>query len=153
MSCYLTLLQRLALTVWVGSMWTSGFIFAPILFSNLERKVAGDIAGQIFQITSYIGITCLLILITTIIFQNKKTFLKIWQYWVLIAALVITLFGEFYLAEAMRDLKVLHPELIKASPAYPEFARLHSYSSVLFLINSLLGLALLFKYQLVPKDE
>lgn len=153
MTGYQHYLERVSLTLWVGSMWFSGYVVAPILFATLERKLAGEVAGQIFQVTSYIAIICLSLLLAVKIISHGKKVSQHWQFWALIAALLIVLFGEFYLAEAMRELKSLHPSLSKSSPAYSEFARLHGVSSTLFLINSLLGLVLVLKYQFSSQDE
>lgn len=147
MTCYQNYLERVALTVWVGGMWVSGFVVAPILFANLDRQLAGNIAGQVFQVISYAGITCLLLLIFLKFFSNRSLIVKDWQFWGLLAALLITLFGEFYLAEAMREIKLSQPLLDKNSQAYGEFSRLHGFSSTLFLVNCLLGLVLVLKYR------
>lgn len=128
-------------------MWVSGFLVAPILFANLDRQLAGNVAGQVFQVTSYTGIICLLLLLSLKFIYSRSFFVKDWQVWVLLAALLITLFGEFYLAEAMREIKLSHPLLLKSDPAYVQFSRLHGISSTLFLVNSLLGLVLLLRYQ------
>ena len=146
MSRYQHYLERIALTLWVGSMWVSGYIVTPILFTKLDRQLAGEVAGNIFQVCSYLAIVCLLLLLVIKFFASRKNEKLYWQFWVLLTALLIVLFGEFYLAEAMRELKSLHPQLSKSSPVYLEFARLHGISSVFFLINSLLGLALVLKY-------
>ncbi len=141
------LLERFALTIWVGSLWMSGFVVAPILFANLERQVAGEVAGRIFQVTSYIGIICLLILLLVKTILQRRKVLQSWQFWMLAVALLITLFGEFYLAEAMWYLKTLQPALEQGSQVYTKFARLHGISSALFLVNSLLGLILILTIQ------
>jgi uncharacterized integral membrane protein len=128
-------------------MWVSGYIVTPILFAKLDRQLAGEVAGQIFQVCSYVAIVCLLLLLAMKIITNGLKVKLQWQFWVLLTALLIVLFGEFYIAEAMREFKSLHPQLSKSSPVYLEFTRLHGMSSVLFLINSLLGLVLVLKYK------
>ncbi len=127
----------------------SGYVVVPILFANLERQVAGEVAGRLFQVTSYIGISCLLILLLLKIILPGRKVMRSWQVWALLAALLITIFGEFYLAEAMRNLKILQPALEQGSEVYVKFARLHGFSSALFLVNSLLGLILVLTYQAI----
>lgn len=134
-------------------MWISGYVVAPILFTLLDRKLAGEVAGQIFQVSSYIAITCLLILLIIKTLSSGKEVKQDWQCWVLLTALAITLFGEFYLAEAMREIKNLYPQLAKGMPGYSQFANLHRISGVLFLLNSLLGLVLVVKYKFVPLQD
>ena len=50
-------LERILLTLWVGSLWVVGFVVAPLLFAELhDRALAGSTAGTLFTVTSYIGL-------------------------------------------------------------------------------------------------
>ena len=51
-------LHGLAAALWVGGMWFAGYVVAPVLFNLLDKQSAGNIAGQIFTVTSYIGLFC-----------------------------------------------------------------------------------------------
>ncbi len=64
-----------------------------------------------------------------------------WMFWVLLAMLVIILIGQFVLQPMMAELKATGLTELNRS----EFGRLHGIASVLFLINSLLGLSLVIK--------
>ena len=48
--------EKILLTIWVGGMWATGYIVTPVLFQMLEKSVAGNVAGQLFTIVSYVGI-------------------------------------------------------------------------------------------------
>ena len=40
-------LERILLTLWVGSLWVVGFVVAPVLFAELDdRALAGSTAGS-----------------------------------------------------------------------------------------------------------
>jgi uncharacterized membrane protein len=52
-------LNLIALTLWVGGLWTIGFVVAPTLFRSLDsRAQAGAIAGELFSLMAYIGLAC-----------------------------------------------------------------------------------------------
>lgn len=129
--------EKILLTIWVGSMWTVGYIVAPVLFQMLENSVAGNVAGQLFSIVSYIGLFSAAALIINLVMQHG--FQKAhWQLWVLCGMLVLIVIVQFVLQPMMAELKT---EGITAENK-TEFGRLHGVSSVLFLCNSLAGLAL-----------
>lgn len=69
-----------------------------------------------------------------------------WQFWMLLTAIVITVFGEFYLADSMREIKFSNPQLLEGSQAYTSFSRLHVISRNLYLVNCILGLFLVLGY-------
>ena len=49
--------ERILLTLWVGGMWTIGYLVAPVLFGTLnDRQLAGDLAGFLFKIIGIIGL-------------------------------------------------------------------------------------------------
>lgn len=129
--------EKILLTIWVGGMWAIGYIVAPVLFQMLDKPVAGNVAGQLFSIISYIGIFSAIALIINIVVQagfDKRH----WQLLTLIAMLILVIIGQFVLQPMMVEIKAAGiSETNKA-----QFGRLHGIASVLFLINSLAGLAL-----------
>lgn len=129
--------EKLLLTIWIGGMWAIGYIVAPVLFKMIDKPVAGNVAGQLFTIVSYIGIFCSVALLINIIAQQGFQ-PGHWQLWTLIAMLVLILIGQFVLQPMMAELKAAGITDMNRS----EFGRLHGIASVLFLINSLAGLVL-----------
>ena len=118
-------------------MWTVGYIVAPVLFQMLEKPVAGNVAGQLFSIISYIGLFSAIVLIINIIFKSGFD-KRHWQLLTLIGMLLLVMIGQFVLQPMMAELK----EVGLTEANRPEFGRLHGMASILFLINSLAGLAL-----------
>ena len=129
--------EKILLTIWVGGMWAIGYIVVPVLFQMLEKPIAGNVAGQLFTIVSYLGIFSAIALIINIFVQQGFSKAH-WQLWTLVAMLLIILVGQFVFQPMMAELKAAG--LTEANR--PEFGRLHGIASVLFLINSLAGLAL-----------
>ena len=128
--------ERILLTLWVGGMWTVGYIVAPVLFKLLEKQQAGMVAGQLFTVMSYIGLFCAVFLIGGQLMQTVT--MNNWRLWTLIVMLAIVIIGQFVLQPMMAELKAAGLEGESAK----QFGRLHGVSSILFLINSIAGLVL-----------
>ena len=128
--------ERILLTLWVGALWTIGYIVAPALFANLEdRALAGTLAGLMFELVAYIGIVCgALLLVFNQLRRSERR--RNWRAAVLLLMLLLVCVGQFVLAPAIGELRVAEVTDSRA------FANLHAAASVLYLINSLLGLAL-----------
>ena len=129
--------EKILLTIWVGGMWVTGYIVAPVLFKMLDKQLAGNVAGQLFSIISYIGLfSAVFLMINILVKQGFHS--RHWQLWTLVVMTVLIFIGQFIFQPMMVELKTsgLSAEnLVK-------FGRLHGMTSVLFLINSLAGLAL-----------
>lgn len=129
--------ERILLTLWVGGMWTVGYIVAPILFKTLDdRMLAGNLAGQMFTVMSYIGLVCGTFLVIGQWLQTPT--LSNWRLWMLVVMLAIVVIGQFVLQPMMAELKATGLEGKTAR----QFGQLHGVASVLFLINSIAGLGL-----------
>lgn len=129
--------ERILLTLWVGGLWAIGYIAVPTLFANMnDRQLAGALAGQMFHIISYIGLVCGVLLLASVL---KRAGLQ-WRAWVLIVMLALVATGEFVLQPMMESLKL--QGLIEGSEAKKQFGMLHGVASIIYLMESLLGLAL-----------
>jgi hypothetical protein len=141
-SAILQATERVLLTLWVGGLWMTGLVVAPVLFKRYERMLAGDIAGRLFAASSLLGMLCGALLLAFAVARARRGVWRDWRAGVLVIMLVITVIGEFGLAARMRELK----ELMILRPVAPtvtsEFGRLHGIASLLFLANSALGLVL-----------
>ncbi len=137
-------LERLLLTLWVGGMLMAGYVATPVLFSVLtDRMLAGAVAGRLFGWVSLIGLVCGGLLLLGWILRDRRSAVRDWRLWVVCGMLLITLVGEFGLASRMQALKQeAGAALVHGSDLHRRFSRLHGLSSILFLLNSLMGLAL-----------
>ena len=129
--------EKILLTIWIGGMWAIGYIVAPVLFQMLDKPVAGNVAGQLFSIMNYIGLFSAVFLIINIVVKQGFNS-RHWQLWALIIMLLVIIISQFVLQPIMAELKANGLSGDKAA----EFGRLHGVASVLFLMNSLAGLAL-----------
>lgn len=128
--------ERILLTLWVGGLWTIGYIVAPALFANLDdRAQAGTLAGAMFEIVAYIGMFCAVLLLIFNQLRNPGRRAN-WRAVVLLVMLLLVAVGQFVLAPMMADMRAAESADTSA------FAALHGAASIVYLINSVLGLAL-----------
>jgi hypothetical protein len=156
----LALLQRLFLLiagVWVGSLFTVGYLVVPTIFANLQdRQVAGMIAAAIFQAEAYLSVlvcVALLLLANTLIKRKVENYRNTrWVILVLLLISAMTCFGFIPYMNALRQEALLLGIPVMASPSASLFGRLHGISSGLFLIQSLLGLWMVWRLTRHPTN-
>jgi hypothetical protein len=141
-------LQYLIAALWVGSLWTVGYLVAPTLFATLSDTVlAGTIAGKIFRVEAWLSVGCIALLFVlnragSPTSSNQRRVAQL-----LGAMLVCTLVGYFGLQPFMAALREAAPGGVLSGSARTQFGVLHGVASGLYLIQSVLGI-LLLKVQL-----
>jgi len=137
----LAISERIFLTLWVGGFWAIGFIAVPSLFHILDdRQMAGMLAGQMFKAIFVVGLICCLALFLSQCSQAKQAVIKSWRAWLILFSIVFIMISFFYLQPSMAELKTIG--LVEGSEQQQQFKLLHSISSSLYLIVSLIGLSL-----------
>jgi hypothetical protein len=48
-------LRAIARTFWIGGLWVIGIIVAPVLFRSLDTVTAGMVAGKLFAAIAWVG--------------------------------------------------------------------------------------------------
>ena len=137
-------LQSIAATLWVGAMWGIGYIVAPLLFSRLgDRALAGLIAGKLFSLIAWVGIACAIYLLLFRMVRYGGGVFKQVVFWIVLLMLALVCAGEFGVQPIMAALKEeALPKQVMESVLRDRFAAWHGVSSVLYIIQSLLGAAL-----------
>ncbi|MEF9444324.1 DUF4149 domain-containing protein [Burkholderia sp. 1B3(2022)] len=140
---------RLLSAVWVGSLLTIGYAVAPVLFKTLERMTAGSVAAQLFRIEAILGVVCGVLLLAL---SNQQVRRGSTEYrrvrWIVAAMVVCVLVGYFALQPFMNALRVAAMDAgtdIASSPYASRFGMLHGVSSVFYLVESVLGLMLVWR--------
>ncbi|MFT7414094.1 MAG: hypothetical protein ACI9FO_000750 [Methylophagaceae bacterium] len=133
--------ERLLLTLWVGSLLAIGYIAVPMAFANLGDVIlAGNYAGQLFSAVNMLGLGCGTILLISKIVIHGKQALGFWRFWVVFVMLLLTVIFNFYLQPEIALVKhVIH---LGDNSLVDRFDLLHSISRELYIVLSLLGLAL-----------
>lgn len=141
-------LNATAIVLWVGSLWAIGLIAAPTLFSVLKEntQLAGLLAGKMFTLTAYIGMACALyVLIYRLATEGTGAF-KQWFFWIALAMLGLILIGHFGVQPIIQRLKVEGGAAeVMQSVVANRFAHWHGIASILYVVQSLLGLTLVLK--------
>lgn len=138
---------KIAVTAWVGGLWAIGYIAAPVLFTRLaDKQLAGSLAGSMFAVMAWVGIVCGVYLLIYRLMEYGSAALKQAFFWTTIVMLLFTLGTHFGIQPIMESLKAqAMPKAVMHSVFSDRFARWHGISSIVYLIESLLGLVLLFK--------
>lgn len=137
-------LYSLCIAVWAGSLLAIGYIAAPVLFSQLaDRAMAGNVAGAMFSVTAWVGMACGIYLILYILFAKGWRALQSGVFWVVLLMLALTVAGHFGVQPILAQLKAdALPRQVMESALRDRFRTWHGVSSGLYLVQSLLGIAL-----------
>ena len=147
MKKYLDGLAVLLTTAWVGGMWATGYIAAPVLFQTLaDKSMAGLLAGRLFSVMAYMGMICAIyLLIYDYITYGAKVYSRA-VFRIIIVMLLSTLLGQFGIQPILAGLKTQALPLYVMDSAYAgRFTFWHGTASIIFLLQSLLGAVLLLK--------
>jgi len=136
-------LQRIVLTLWIGGLWTVGYLVAPVLFDQLQNPAqAGQIAGTLFTFMSWFGLASVLVLSVIYSFLDRAK----WRFLVLLLIAVFVAISLFYLTPEIAGLRDMAGGAIeKGTEIHKRFALLHGIASGLYLLVSLLGLLLVIR--------
>ena len=136
----------LLMSVWLGVQIGVGYVVAPILFANLEKMQAGQLAGELFDIVYYLGLFAwgwaFMAVGRTSAWEhgsaNKHT-----RKWIGLL-LVLILISEFLFAPTIAALKNNQtPFLVNWFGG--TFQTWHGVSSITYLLETVLGLGILVK--------
>lgn len=136
--------------LWVGSLLSAGYLVAPAIFSTMtDRQAAGMVAGSIFRLEAYLSvIVCigLMVLANLLVNRGLNQFRII--RWLLLAMLLCSLAATLVFIpwmNALRDNALAEGMPVMLSPSATLFGRLHGASSVLYLLQSILGVYLVWR--------
>ena len=144
MRCIADALQSMTATLWVGGLWVIGFVVAPVLFATLpDRAQAGLLAGKFFSLIAWIGMACAVYLLVYRLARDGAGALRQGLFWTVLLMLVLTLAGEFGVQPVLAALKEQAlPKQVMESVLRDRFATWHGVASGLYVIQSVLGAAL-----------
>jgi predicted neutral ceramidase superfamily lipid hydrolase len=140
-------LSLLIITLWVGALWAIGYLAAPVLFYALDDKqLAGMLAGKMFTLVAYVGIASGFYLLIQRLARVGTTALKQSFFWAVFLMLVLALIGHFGIQPIIAQLKAQAlPADVMNSVFASRFKAWHGVASIAYLVQSLLGIVLVFK--------
>ena len=135
-------LYAIALTLWIGSLWTVGALAAPTLFARLSDPVlAGKLAGSLFTGQAWVGVACAAYLLPFLALRRGTGVLKSSVFWLVLMMLALTLAGNFGIQPILAHLKAeAWPRDVMESVMRDRFIAWHGVASGLYLIECLVGL-------------
>ena len=131
-----------AITLWVGGMWAIGYLAAPVLFASLgDRQLAGMVAGKLFALIGWIGLGSAAYLLVFLIARAGGQVFGRAVFWLVLAMALTAAASQFGIQPLMAQLKAdVLPREVMESVLRDRFAAWHGISSILYLLQSLLGL-------------
>ena len=140
-------IASLAITAWVGGLWVIGYLAVPILFrAQPDKQLAGMLAGQMFVVMEYLGIVCGTYLLLYRLTISGKAATREWMFWLVAAMLAITLLFQFGIQPLMAEIKLqAHSPDVMQNALAGRFKMWHGISSILYLVESLLGAMLVIQ--------
>ncbi len=137
----------LAVTIWVGGLWGIGYVAVPVLFQTLpDKMLAGLLAGKMFALVAWIGIASACYLLAYQLNASGKAALGQSVFRIVVAMLLLAMVMQFGIQPIMADLKAQAlPADVMHSAFADRFKMLHGVSSILYLVQSLLGAVLVLK--------
>jgi hypothetical protein len=138
------ILYMFAITLWVGGMWAIGYMAAPVLFASLgDRQLAGMVAGKLFALIGWVGLGSAGWLLVFMVSRWGRSVLKRAVFWLVVVMALMTAASQFGIQPLMAQLKIdALPREVMESVLRDRFAAWHGVSSILYLLQSLLGLLL-----------
>jgi hypothetical protein len=141
-------LALIAVTLWVGGLWAIGYMTAPTLFAALHenKQLAGMLAGKMFAVIAYVGMACGTYLLLFQFSRHGATAMKQTFFWAVLIMMLLTIGSHFGIQPIMESLKAqAMPQEVMKSIFADRFSTWHGISSIVYLIESLLGLVLVLK--------
>lgn len=143
----LTNARTLLVTLWAGSLWTVGYLAAPLFFATLpDRTLAGTIAGTLFRAEAWLSLICGILLLAIFRAETQITSRQTCTR-IVIAMLLCVLIGYFALQPFMAEIRAaaannggVMDDVLRA-----RFGILHGVASVIYFLQSALAVALVVK--------
>lgn len=137
-------LTRLTATLWVGALWSIGFIAAPTLFAMIpDRMLAGEVAGRLFQIVAWVGFGAGAWIVLHALATLGRGALHDRVFGAALLMMAASAAIQFYVQPDMARMKAdARPLDVMASPLAGDFQRAHRISTGLYVLQCVLGIVL-----------
>jgi hypothetical protein len=138
-------IKNVLTTAWIGGMWIIGVVVAPALFANLDKAVAGMLAGKLFHAIGWVGIVAGAFLLIWWIWVESARAFQGAKLWLIIGMLLCTLVNQFAIFPLIAEIK---PAVSNAAEGMfgGGLAQWHTISSLIYLVQSVLGLIYIWRH-------
>jgi hypothetical protein len=143
----------IAVTAWVGALWTVGLMVAPTLFHHIaDRVLAGSLAGRLFTYTALLGLGCGGYLVVFRLARFGGQALRQAFFWVVFAMAALTAVGQFGVQPILEALRAqAFPRQVMETVLRDRFSAWHGVASVLYVIECALGALLVWLQPSAPQ--
>ena len=134
-------------TFWAGSLWTVGYVIAPLLFATLtDRSQAGTLAGLFFKAEAWISLVCGALLLA-MLWADKENSSRNLLIKLVIGMMVCTVIGFFGLQPFMAELRSIAAQSggVMDDAIRSRFGWLHGAASAIYLVQSVLAFVLVLR--------
>lgn len=129
--------ESLVQTLWVGALWTVGYLVAPALFAHLDSTAAaGRMAGELFNVVAMLSMVCGALLLVAAI-GGRRGYPQ-WR----IRASVIVLMTVLLAASEWLVRPMMEAARLPDGTPGDGFGMLHGVSATLYLAASIAGIFL-----------
>ncbi|MBA4706916.1 DUF4149 domain-containing protein [Aquitalea sp. FJL05] len=137
-------LRAITRTFWIGGLWVIGLIVTPVLFKMLDTVTAGMVAGKLFAGIAWVGLVCGVFLLVDNVWRNGVRGMKESSFWLIVGMLLCTVINHFAVTPIIAELKL---QMNHAAEGLfgGGFATWHAISSLIYLVQSLMGLAYILR--------
>lgn len=134
-------LYLIVITLWVGGLWIIGYGVAPSLFYSLaDRSLAGQLAGQYFSLIASLGLGCGAYSLVFLFGRHGLAAMRRGVFWLTLVMMAMATVQLFGLQPLLAQLKAdALPREVMESVLRDRFSTWHGVSSILYLVQSLLG--------------
>ena len=135
-------LYLIVVALWAGGIWAIGYVAAPILFSSIgDRQLAGMVAGKMFALVGWIGLGSATYLLVFLVARWGGQVFKRAVFGLVLLMALLAAASQFGIQPLMAQLKAdALPREVMESVLRDRFAVWHGISSILYLMQSGLGL-------------
>ena len=140
-------LCTLLTSLWLGMQVMAGYVAAPILFERLGKQEAGNIAGVLFSINNYFGLLAWIMAWLVVRSNRNRSFsdnCKAAPKFIILL-LLLTASNQFLISPVIAAHKTGTANWL-LSLLGGSFGMWHGISSIIYLVCSVLGLGLLWRY-------
>ena len=141
-------LAHIALVLWAGATWAVGYLVAPLLFARFSSERAGETMAVLLNGVFLLGLGCAMLVLLDMRVRLARQLHQHRELW-LVLGLVLLMIAQYVgVLPAIDQLKTLQQSGVDVSL---DFGRLHGVSQVLYLLQSVLLLVLV--YRRLPKSS
>lgn len=138
-------LRSILQTLWVGGLWIVGIIVAPVMF-RVDQAHAGMLVGHVLGWMGWVGIVCGSFLLIHICWRQGFRAVQGGAFWLVVGMLACTIINQFAVFPLVAELKALASNMAKGLFG-GGFSTWHAISTLIYLVQCLLGLALVLREQ------